>query len=56
MRAIPRGATISLETGMRLATAWYHERLSPTWRRYSPDETRTLFDSLGLIGSNWEFA
>ena len=54
MRDIPRGATILLETGMRLAQAWYHDRLSPTWRRRTPEKPQALFTSLGLTGSNWD--
>jgi len=47
------GALLSLPTAWRLARAWYHDRLSPTWRRRTPAETQALFDALGLTSPFW---
>lgn len=49
-----RGAVLSLETGWRLARAWYGEdRRDPEWRRRTVDETEELFASLGLSSDFW---
>ncbi len=49
-----RGAVLSLETGWRLASAWYGEdRRAPEWRRRTVDETEELFASLALSGDFW---
>jgi hypothetical protein len=44
---------ISLEVGWELAKAWYSDRLSPEFRRRTPEETEALFAELGLVGSFW---
>ena len=51
---MPRGATLTLDTGWRLAQAWHGpDRRDPQWRRYTVDETEELFLSLGLTGDFW---
>jgi hypothetical protein len=45
---------LSLEQGWTLARAWYSDRLSPDWRRNTPDETRALFSELGLTDPFWQ--
>ena len=51
---LPRGGTMSLETGWRLAHAWYGpDRRDPEWRRRSIDEAEALFSQLGLTGEFW---
>lgn len=52
-RCLPRGSIFSLEQLWGLADAWYRERLSPDWRRKSPEEAEALFASLGLAGEFW---
>lgn len=47
------GGVLSLEQAWQLAQAWYHDRLSPTWRRKAPDEVRALFGELGLTEPFW---
>jgi hypothetical protein len=37
----------------RLADAWYGDRLSPEWRRRTPDEAETIFQEIGLTGEFW---
>jgi len=49
-----RGGMMSLETGWRLAQAWFSaDRREPEWRRRTVDETEQLFGELGLTGSFW---
>jgi hypothetical protein len=50
---LPRGGVFGLDVAWRLAGAWYGERLSPTWRRRSPDEAQAVFEALGLTGDFW---
>lgn len=50
----PEG-TLSLETLRALAEAWYHDRLTREWRRPDPEQTRRIFDFLGLSGPHWQF-
>jgi hypothetical protein len=53
-RQAPVGATLTPEQVWRLATAWYEDRLSPDWRRRTPEEARTIFDAIGLTGPFWD--
>ena len=51
---LERGAVLSLDTGWRLAQAWYGpDRREPAWRRKTLDETAALFAELGLTGPFW---
>ncbi len=50
---MPRGAILSLETGWRLASIWYADRLEPDWRRRTTEEAQSVFDRLGLTGPFW---
>jgi len=52
---LPRGATLSVELAWKLADAWYHDRMSPDWRR-TVDEAHELFRSLGLTSEFWRFS
>ena len=53
-RDLPRGGTMTPEQGWRLAHEWFKDRLNPDWRRYSPDETRSIFASIGLTSDFWK--
>ena len=55
-RRIEKGAVFTLEQAWRLARAWYGDRLSPEWRRRTPDEAHAVFESIGLTGDFWRFA
>jgi hypothetical protein len=49
-----RGAVISLETGWKLAEAWYGpDRREPDWRRRNLEETEALFAELGFTSGFW---
>ena len=52
-RGLPRGAVLAPQQLWGLATAWHGDKLSREWRRRTPDETRALFDRLGLRGEFW---
>jgi Alkylmercury lyase len=52
-RCLPRGAVFSPEQLWRLAEAWYADRLSPAWRRRTPEEAEELLAVLGLTGEFW---
>jgi hypothetical protein len=52
-RRSPIGATFTAQQGWRLATAWFEDRLSPDWRRKSPEEAQAIFEGIGLTGPFW---
>ena len=51
-----RGATMTLEQGWRLALAWFHDRLSPDWRRKTAEETEEVFVGIGLTDPFWKLS
>lgn len=53
---LERGVIFPLQTAWRLADAWYRNRLSPAWRRRTPEEAQAVFESLGLTGDFWRLA
>jgi hypothetical protein len=55
-RRSPLGAILTPQQGWQLATVWFEDRLSPNWRRKTPDETRAVFGSIGLFGEFWELS
>jgi hypothetical protein len=52
--AAPRGATLTMQQLWGLASVWYHDRLSPNWRRRTAREAEEVFASLGLGGDFWQ--
>jgi hypothetical protein len=56
LRGTPTGGVLTPEQGWRLARAWFHDRLTPDWRRPTPEEARGIFDEIGLTGPFWELA
>jgi hypothetical protein len=55
-RQTPFGATLTPLQAWRLATAWFHDRLSPEWRRKTPEEAQAVFDGIGFTGPFWDLA
>jgi len=53
-RALPQGATISLEQLWQLAVTWYSNRLTVESRRPRPDVMVGIFEEIGLVGSFWD--
>lgn len=50
---VPTGATLTVAQQWRLARSWYADRMSPGWRRRTPEEAQALFTGLGLTGDFW---
>ena len=49
-----RGGVLSLETGWKLAYAWFgSDRREPSWRRRTVEEAEELFAQLGLTSPFW---
>ena len=55
-RGRDRGAVFTLQQMWDLADAWYRDRLSPDFRRRTPEEAEALFASLGLTGDAWRLS
>jgi len=52
-RGIPHGASFSLQQAWELGRRWYGDKLSPDWRRATPDEAERVFTDIGLTGDFW---
>jgi hypothetical protein len=52
-RRIEHGARFSLEQAWQLGRLWYADKLSPEWRRASPEEAEDAFAGIGLTGEFW---
>ena len=52
-RGLATGATLTLQQQWELAHVWYADRMSPDWRRRTPEEAEAVFTSLGLTGEFW---
>ena len=48
-----RGEVLDLTALWRLATGWYAGRLTPGYRRRTPDEAAVFFTSIGLTSDFW---
>ena len=48
-----RGEVLDLTALWRLATGWYTGRLTPGYRRRTPDEAAAFFGSIGLTSDFW---
>ncbi len=52
---LPRGGTLSLDQGFRLARAWYgQDRRDPEWSRPTVEETESFLAGVGLKGPFWD--
>ena len=49
----PRGAVFSTKQCWELAQRWFADRLSPDWRRRTPNEVHAIFADVGLVGPFW---
>jgi hypothetical protein len=52
-RRVPRGAVFTMEQAWQLARAWYADKLSPDWRRATPEAAEAIFAGIGLTGDFW---
>ena len=50
---ISRGAVFSLQQGLRLAKAWYGDRLSPNWHPFSSPQAQVVLNRAGLRSKFW---
>jgi hypothetical protein len=50
----PRGGTLTLSQGWRLAKEWYADRLSPSWRPKTTAVAEATFARIGLVGEFWK--
>lgn len=50
----PRGGTLTLQQGWKLARLWYGNRLGPDWRPKSASEAEAVFAKVGLDGEFWK--
>jgi len=55
-RRIEHGEVFSLEQAWGLGRDWYADRLSPDWRRRTPEEAESIFAALGLTGDFWQLS
>jgi len=51
---IPMGVSLSIEQQWDLARIWYRDRMSPSWRRRTPEEAEAVFNEVGLTGDFWK--
>jgi hypothetical protein len=49
----PRGAVLSMESGIALAQDWFGDYASPNWRRKTPEQGRAIFEKLNLDPQFW---
>jgi hypothetical protein len=52
-RRIAKGDVLTLDQAWQLGRAWYEEKLSPEWKRATPEEAETAFAAIGLTGDFW---
>jgi hypothetical protein len=50
------GATIPVTKLSELAHAWWGNRLSPSWRPRTREESMAILERLGLVGDFWRLA
>jgi hypothetical protein len=55
-RGVPRGASFSLDQACALGRRWYGDRLSPDWKRATPEEAEAVFADIGLTGDFWRLS
>ena len=47
------GATLTAEQMNELARRWWWNRLEPSWRPRSAEDSQAVLDGLGLTGDFW---
>lgn len=51
---VPHGEILPIDRVLGLARAWYGGYLDPSWRKWTLDEARAIFTSVGLEGLHWQ--
>jgi hypothetical protein len=54
--ARPRGGTLPLQQGWKLAKLWYGNRLSADWQPMTSEQAQSVFAEVGLVGEFWKLA
>ena len=52
----PKGAILSIGTGMKLAKLWFGDFAAPNWRQKSAIDANATFEELGLDLKFWKVA
>lgn len=52
----PRGGTLTLAQGWKLAQLWYGDRLNPQWQPKTASEAESVFQDVGLVGEFWKMS
>ena len=50
----PRGGTLTLAQGWKLARLWYGDRLNQQWQPRTATEAESVFAKVGLVGEFWK--
>ena len=53
LRGLQRGGAMTPQQCWEMARAWYGEKLSPDWRRATPDEAQAMLTRIGLTDPFW---
>ena len=56
LRGVPHGETFTIEQAWELGRAWHGDKLSPEWRRATPDEAQAMFAGVGLTSDFWRLS
>jgi hypothetical protein len=48
------GDVAPIDRVLALARVWYGRHLDPNWRKWSIDEARAMFTSVGLTSPTWD--
>ena len=51
---VTEGELVDLPTLKRLARRWYGNRLDPSWRPRTRDESQAILDEVGLTSAFWQ--
>jgi hypothetical protein len=51
---LPHGEIVGIDRVLSLARGWYGGYLEPEWRKWTVDEARAIFTSVGLETSHWQ--
>jgi hypothetical protein len=53
---LPRGGTLTLAQGWKLANLWYGDRLNPAWQLKTVAQAESVFQQVGLVGEFWKLS
>ena len=48
------GDVVPIDRILALARVWYGRHLDPDWRKWTIDEARAMFTSVGLTSPTWD--